>query len=528
MTDVNKEMKQSLHAALVKARGRRVSMDKVDDAYHERFGYKGTSAFRRLCEVPFSPWTADCLWEGLDMYESRLSWHTTREDALRAIIGTIDLLRLYPDTIEEGAGGRLTFSAQGKPLFVCQPLRFWQPDPELRTRCEEAFAYCPGKPPQAFSVACKLPGLSTMPHGWLIHGTRLSSEHAVLLQFTPADAAHIFTEIADSMNIRLELEAAQTAVAQGAGFSTWSELESAWAELPSFQPYVVLDNHRKERFFCKDEADALAALAQAASRLKPETAYEWSMTFERDEFAFGIDGPPAPPPIKSARRRRNSDVRPHIVRIQAAPDYSHLPDHLNRSWGRPHYEIGTNEELRTLLGVDRTGAERVALSDTRNGVTALDMSGVHMTAHEDYIGRPQFEFEALDAATGWHKPATRKTWHYGNRLFRYEEESHVELQLGDDVRLVQSDHNGKLETLFTFGCLSQENCAALLAFLKMTVTGSKGHYLRTSSDWLTVHRVIADREQAELVRKMIREKPITLQDYRLAHKKRQAESVERP
>jgi hypothetical protein len=65
MTDVNHDLKQWLHEALTKARGRRVSRDKVDAAYQERFGFMETHAFERLCETPFRPWTVDCLWEDL-------------------------------------------------------------------------------------------------------------------------------------------------------------------------------------------------------------------------------------------------------------------------------------------------------------------------------------------------------------------------------------------------------------------------------------------------------------------------------
>jgi hypothetical protein len=511
-----------------------VSRDKVDAGYQERFGFMETHAFERLCETPFSPWTVDCLWENLDyapVYESPLSWHMSRDNALRTVISAIDFLRLYPDTIEESDEGALKFSAGEKVLFVCQPMQFWQPDASVRERCKQAFEYRPDRPPGAFAVATKLPGLSGMPHAYLNHDSRLASKRAELLQFTPADAAHVFVEIAASQNIRLELETAQAAVAQGVGFPTWEELERAWASLQAFQPYLVLNTDKKERFFCKDEADALAALAEAAGALEPASAHQWFMTLEHvSSFVFGIKGPPESesPRARTSRRRHGSDERPVLVRIRQVSPFASLPHHLKEYWRRPPYEVGTVDMLRSLLGITGSGPERVALSDARKGVTSLDISGVHITRYEDYIGRTQFDFELLDATTGWPQPVTRETWHPGNGLLHYEEDSDVELILDEQtVTLVQKDHKDKTVPLFRFGGLKEEERRTLLAFLRMTTNGSKGQYLRDSAYWSEVSWKLSEKEQNELWRNPRTWNPPTLLDRRQAHRQRLAEKAER-
>jgi hypothetical protein len=455
----------------------------------------------------------------------------SRDNAVRTVISAIDFLRLYPDTIEESDEGVLTFSAGETVLFVCQPMQFWHPDASVRERCAQAFEYRPDKPPGAFTVATKLPGLSGMPHAYLDHDSRLASERAELLQFTPADAAHVFVELAASQNIRLELAAAQAAIAQGVGFPTWEELERAWASLPAFQPYLVLNTSKKERFFCKDAADALAALGEAAGKLEPASAHQWFMTLEHvSSFVFGIKGPPEPetPRTRASRRRQASEERPILVRIRQASPFSSLPHHFKEHWSRPSYEVGTVDTLRSLLGVAASGPERVALSDERKGVTSLDISGIHITRYEDYIGRTQFDFESLDATTGWPQPVTRETWHPGNVLLHFEEDSNVELILDEEtVTLVRKDHKDKATPIFPFGCLKEEERRTLLAFLRMTTSGSKGQYLRDFAYWSKVSRELSEKEQHELWRNPRTWNPPTLLDHRQAHRQRLAEKAER-
>lgn len=506
MPDINFELPLKLHEALTAIRGRPVSNDRVSKSYDRHVGRIAEEALMNLVDDVREPWQVQIIWSGPEverdaLHGSRLSWYRTRQEAITAMVRTVDNFRLYPDQVTPlECGGVLLSSVKG-PLIRCNPIEYLVLERDLRTECEKAFM-CRGQWPRSevLRFAGKLPGLENLrgPEASTDEAWERSTKHNTddergrnieapvstlgdygLLYLSPATLAQALVDVGTDMKIGLDVAAAKAFVATTLGFDDWRELEESWNALGVFSPYLYENWETGKRVLCRDAIDALAALSMTASELKTPEEYEWSI--ERAEggshhlrFSITRIGD------RGARWRiyghdaTKKRLKP-LCTIAPLSERGGLYPDMYQGWmahERPGVFVPRDailaDELGRILGISENGNTRSELTDERSGWKSLDVNGVHITRRASWSGDlVRYEYECLRPSDGW------KNFGLEKRRFTPSFDGHhddgPELRIGERVQLV-SNRRRKLETDVDFGKLGNKEIDRLIEFLGMTRT----------------------------------------------------------
>lgn len=516
MSEFNHEIRRALHERLTQIRGRRVSYDKVCKACDRHLGHFGHDAFEHLFNEIREPWQLRILWDGPDRdlpNDGRLAWYPSRDDALVALVGIIDQYRIYPDSIETEADGRIVLFADDGPIFELEPLRYHQPDPSLLSEAQDIFAGRSGNwRGEVLLRAARLTKLACLhrPHGSFEEHwnpeyqydnrvpvtddntpiTHLGTQG--LLQFSPDSAAAACVAVGAQLNILLPIETARQLLADVMGLDNWEAFKASWLANQVFQPYLFHDKVARQSFFCRDAAAALATFAGVADTLERPENFEWDIRADHaDGFTFTLNGPLRFKKDKrfnwtyrdSERERADPLFHRVLIEVVGRGQFHHTllgpsPGTYRRDFSIPA-GVDTAQCLRDLLGVDLPGTARVRLSDIRSQVRAIDAGGVHITKgrHHEHAD-VDFFYECLNPTTGRrdrHLEARCLTDAIDGKVWHEEGEHELVRTRNGDMTLCETRAK-KRPVRVRWRALSEEEEDSLIAFLGMTLSETGAAY----------------------------------------------------